>query len=326
MSVPRHPWFSIDMCCQETKQTLFTRLQPRVLRRLAPVSMCNFIMWPSSCCMYCCVRHAQRSDQINPLSNRCCIGSLVRGSKLTWCTLVEDGPMITTTNRPAVSCALLNEGWIAPSLSSHSSRIRSTRPSDSRLPSDLLRDLEGGLLCPRALLTTTRHRARVIPTVAAVAWCIPPARCIAGAAAGQKQRDGGARPAETTKQPHFSNPLHSRGSRSAGWSCPGGIQRDFRQVTMQARCGVWCSLWSLFALDMCVCAAAHLFLRGPDTSHYLTLFASPPEVTFSRFQILIGWRLAYTRLRGVAWWRRARISFERPRIPEGRKQPMLSME
>lgn len=95
--------------------------------------------------------------------------------------------MITTTNLPAASCALLSEGCPTSCCfrsSSHSSRIRSTKPSVSRpLPGVLLRALEG-LPSPRALLTATKHKARVIPTVAAAAWFIPTAEELAPAQSG----------------------------------------------------------------------------------------------------------------------------------------------
>lgn len=126
--------------------------------------------------------------------------------------------MITTTNRPAASCFLLKEGCTTSSscfrCSSHSSRISSTKPSDSRLlPGDLLRDFEG-LLSPRALLTATKNRARVTPTVAAGVWCIPsrlareltPARAV-----NMMSRRREVAEPKTASWP--LNPLHSQGQQ-----------------------------------------------------------------------------------------------------------------
>lgn len=91
---------------------------------------------------------------------------------LAWWTPVDDGPMTTTTKRPAASSVLLKGGSSASTellrSNSCSSRRRSTKPPESAAR---LRDL-AGLPPPRALLTATQHRARVMPTTVAAVWCI----------------------------------------------------------------------------------------------------------------------------------------------------------
>lgn len=96
--------------------------------------------------------------------------------------------MITTTNRPSLSCFLLKDGcWTMLSfpcpwawLSSKSSLISSTKPSPDMSPPfflarRLLSAASDSLAAPprpRALLAATRHSTSATATDGAVAWCI----------------------------------------------------------------------------------------------------------------------------------------------------------